>query len=129
MQFGFYGARDRSVGYVFSIDFLDFILLIFIFSLGAGLLGRLLAYLIMKLYFDWKRKAMKKVGELNRGINKVSVGFFLSAFITAIAYSLGVVAILQDKMFNTHTLITLMATYLVLKIGIYFLVKYLELYL
>lgn len=129
MSFGFYGARDRSIAYIFSLDFLWFILLIFVCSMGAGLLGRLLAYILMKVYFDWRGKVMKKVGDLNRGINKISVAFFLSAFLTAVAFSLGVVIILQDKVFNQNSLLTLMGSYLLLKIGIYFAVKYLELYL
>ena len=129
MQFGLFKERNYSFSYIFSIDFGLFVIIIFCFSLLAGFIGRLTAYIVLKAYFSWRNKrnrkikVMKKFGELNSGINKISIAFFISAFITAVVFSLGVVLLLQNMLFDENTLLTLMATYLLLKIGIFFGIK------
>ena len=129
MQFGVFGERNYSASYLFSMAFVEFVLVIFCFSLIAGFLGRLLAYIVLRLYFSWRSKkngrikVMKKFGELNSGLNKISITFVISAFITAVVFAFGVVILLQNMLFDENTLLTLMATYLLLKMGIFFGIK------
>jgi len=131
-----YEIADMPIISLFSIDFMvDFwnmvIFDVFLFSVFSSIIGRILAFGIMKLYFYLRnkkrrrQKTMKIWSELNSGINRFNLMVFLiTAFLTSIIYSLGVIATLNNNIFDESSLITLIVVYAMFKISIYFVVRW-----
>lgn len=122
---GLFERRSEKVIDFFTFDFISLVAVVFVLSVMFGLFSRLLAYLIMyQIYIRWRKTEMKKIGELNRGINKMSLAYFISALIGSIFFSIGVVIIIHSVVFgNSETVISLLISYLVMKGIIFFGVR------
>lgn len=123
-----YEAKDVPITFFFTSDFWDMVMFqVLLFIIISNVIGRITAYFIIRAYFYYRtKKSMKRWTELNRGINKFSILIFLlTALTTSIIYSLGIIAILQDKIFDENTLLTLIATYILFKIGCFFFWRWL----
>lgn len=123
-----YDGSEVSIAFLFTSEFWEMVIFdVLLFSVISSIIGRASAYGVMRVYFKYgkKNKQMKRWTELNSGINKFSlVIFLLTAFITAVVYSLGMIFILQDRIFNEDSLSTLVATYILFKVGVFFLVRW-----
>jgi len=117
LQLRLFESQSSEISHLLSIAYVQLVLLIFGISLLSGIIGRIFAYVLIKMIF--KKKPIKTIGEFNRGINKISMSYLLSTFLSAIIFSIGAFAILQNMLFNEDSLFTLIATYTVIKIGVY----------
>ena len=122
--FSLYGKKDSNIAFLFDIEYWKLVLIIFGILLMSGVMARILAYVFLWLFFKYARKRiMRKFGDLNTGINKISFPFLITSLIAAVIYSLGVVLILQQAIFSQQTFWTLVMTYIIIKITIFLIVK------
>ena len=131
-----YEISNIEIGELFTLEFFrEFwsmvIFDVFCFSVVSSIIGRSSAFLLIRGYFSVrnkkrkKQKTMKRWTELNSGINKFNlVVFLVTAFLTSIVFSIGIIATLNYKIFDESSLLTLVVIYSMFKIGIYFVVKY-----
>lgn len=131
VYFGIYIGKERLISFVFQKEFWEMtIFQVFPIGIVSSIIGRITAYYIMKLYYDRKnrrrkmKKSMKRWNELNSGINRLGLAFFLAMLITSIIFSLGLIGILQFMIFNEKTLLTLIAIYIGVKIATFYLVSW-----
>ncbi|MHA1502436.1 MAG: hypothetical protein ACTSSB_11350 [Candidatus Heimdallarchaeota archaeon] len=110
-------SQSDEISQILSIGYVQLLFMIFGISLLCGILGRIIAYILLKMVF--KNKPIKTFGEFNQGINKISMSYLLSTFVSAVIFSIGAFAILQNVLFDEESLFTLMATYIIIKIGVY----------
>ncbi len=123
-----YDGMDVPIAFLFTSEFWEMVIFqILLLSIVSSSIGRATAFFIMKGYFKYgAKKAMKRWSELNTGINNFSlIIFLLTALITSIVYSLGIVMILQDRIFSDNSLLTLIFTYILFKTGVFFFVRWL----
>lgn len=132
VRLGIYVGKERLIGFVFQKEFWEMtIFQVFPIAVISSIIGRITAYFMINGYYNYKdrkrkiKRATKKWSELNKGINRLSLAFFIAALITSTIYSLGVISILQFAIFSEETLLTLIIVYVGIKIGTFFLVKYL----
>lgn len=123
LSWGLYGEKNSNIGYIFSTDFWLLFLQIFAISLISGIIARISVFIIMRAYYRWQGKSMKRWGEISSGMNKIGLTFLLSTLLTALVFCLGLIAILQDRIFDEKTLLTLMFSYLIIKLGIFFIIR------
>lgn len=126
-----YMGQDLMLSDLFSKEFWELVILqIFPLSIISSLIGRASAYLSINGFIKLKnrkrrvKKSTKRWSELNRGINRLGLVFFITALITSVIYSLGLVGILQYAIFSEETLLTLIMVYIGLKIGTFYLVRW-----
>ncbi|KKL54465.1 hypothetical protein LCGC14_2265140 [marine sediment metagenome] len=120
-----YSGTDIMMSYVFSGEFWYMALVqVFLIYILSSVIGRVMAYLTINLYCNIKERPMKRWSELNRGINKLGLVFLLTGIVTSIIYSLGLVAILQNAIFNENTLITLIIIYMGFKLGTFVIIRW-----
>jgi len=120
---------------MFTQTFWRLVLDVCLFSIISSVIGRITAFILMRWYLSVRNKrkkkttliVMKKWGELNKGINSFHLGAFLiTVFFTSLIYCIGLVSILQNRIFNEDTsLFTLICTYILCKLSIHFLVRWL----
>ncbi|HEC40452.1 MAG TPA: hypothetical protein ENI29_19580 [bacterium] len=123
-----YDGMDIPVAFLFTSEFWEMVIFqVLLFSIVSSIIGRSTAFLIIKGYFKYgTKKTMKRWSELNRGINNFSLIIFLvTALITSIVYSLGIVIILQDRIFSDNSILTLIFTYILFKTGVFFFIRWL----
>ncbi|KKN04918.1 hypothetical protein LCGC14_1092580 [marine sediment metagenome] len=119
-----YEIKEITIGFLFGADFWELVFQIFAMYIISSIMGRIAGYYAIKGYCKRKKKAMKRWGELNSGINKVGLVFISSALLTSFLYSLGIIAILQDRIFDENSFLTLLGTYILLKLGVLFFVRW-----
>lgn len=131
LYFGIYIGVDRLIGFVFQKEFWELaIFQVFPICVISSLIGRITAYYILKGSHNYRnrkrtiKRTPKKWSELNTGINKLGLEFFISALITALIFSLGLISVLQFAVFNEQTLLTLIIIYAGVKIGTHYFVQY-----
>lgn len=120
---GIYELKEDSISIILTSDFLFLIFAIFVVSLITSIVGRIIAFFTLKFIFNRYNKNMKRFGEINKGMNKIGMVYLVSTLITALLFALGAVAILENLIYDKTTVLTLFATYLILKITVYILVK------
>lgn len=126
INIGIYAGKYTSLAFIFSMEFLELTLFkVFPIIILSGVIGRITALGIMRGYNRWQKRATKRWSELQRGINKIGLRYIITVLITSFLYTAGVVAILSYAIFNETALLSLMITYSFLKIGTYFIVRYL----
>ena len=125
IQYGLYDIeKNDSVASFLSLHFWGLVLIVFLYGVIAGLLGRLLAFILLRTYYYYvKKKSMKRFRGLNRGLSKINIGFFLASLFTAIFYMIGFLGILQIELFKEANLLTLMGAYVILKLIVLISVK------
>ena len=120
-----YSGTDLMIVYVFSRDFWYMALLqVFPVLILSSIIGRLTAFITINLYCNYKERPMKRWSELNNGINKIGIVFIITALITSIVYSLGLIVLLQNAIFDEETLITLVASYMGLKLLTFIIIRW-----
>lgn len=113
------------IGYVFSVEYLSLVFVIFGYAILSGIFGRILSFYIIKLYHKYyRRRSTKRWSEYNSGINRMGIRWMLAALITSLFYTIGIIAILSQAIFNEITLLPLMIIYFGLKIFIYLIVRW-----
>lgn len=66
---------------------------------------------------------MKRFGELQKGVNKIGMVYLVSTLISSVLFAFGAIAILENMIYDKPTIFTLFATYLILKMTIFVIVK------
>ena len=131
LYFGIYIGADRLIGFVLQKEFWELaIFQVFPICVISSLIGRIIAFYALKGYHNYRnrkrsiKRTPKKWSELNTGINKLDLTFFISALFTSFIFSLGLISILQFAMFNEKTLLSLIVIYVGVKIGIHYSAQY-----
>lgn len=131
LYFEIYIGKDRLIGFIFQKEFWELaIFQVFPICVISSLIGRITAYYILKGYHNYRnrkrtiKRTPKKWSELNTGINKLGLEFFISALFTSFIFSLGLVSVLQFAVFNEQTLLSLIVIYAGVKIGTHYLVQW-----
>jgi len=120
----FFRLKSDTMNFIFSVDFLMTILAIFIVSIITNFFGRIVAYLVLQLIY--RRTATKTFLELNStGLNKLGIRYLVATLIASLLFTTGMVYILQLKIFGEDTIVSLILTYILIKIFIFILTKFL----
>lgn len=107
-----------------SLEFLVDIMRIFGLYIFSGILGRAFGFLFIRWHSKRREKESKKFNELDKGINKMSYIWIISLLIGAILFVIGAYTGLQQIIFGTINIGTIIITYLVVKIIIYLFLKW-----
>jgi len=122
IQFNLLTLKEDSIIYLFSIDYWLLVLFTFIISIVTSGISRFISYFILQGVF-WQ-SATKGFWELNDGINKMSLRWFVALFISAIIWTMGVLAIIQDNLGgDINDIILMILIYIVLKVVIFLATK------
>ena len=131
LSFGVFIGKDRLIGFIFQKEFWEMaIFQVFPICVISSLIGRITAYYILKGYHNYRnrkrtiQRTPKRWSELNTGINRLGLAFFIAALITSFIFSLGIVGVLQYAVFDEQTLLTLIIIYIGIKIGTYYFVSW-----
>ncbi len=117
--------------YLFSFAFWVMILQAIFILFLCCMAGRITAFYGIKGYYGYIdrdsriKRAIKRWSELNKGINRFGIRWFLTTVITAVIYCMGAVSLLSNMVFNEDTLLPLMTIYILVKIAVYYFVKWL----
>lgn len=136
---GIYDQQQEIYGLdVFQIFFYLFSSMFWVMTLQAIFIlflccvaGRITAFYGIKGYYWYIdrdsriKRTIKRWSELNKGINRFGIRWFLTTAITAVIYCMGAVSLLSNMVFNEDTLLPLMVIYILVKIAVYFFVKWL----
>lgn len=130
--FDIYRPHNISFWLLFTAEFWTLVIFqIFPIFIVSGVIGRVTAYGLIKAYYWYENRkrtinrAVKGWSELNEGINKMGIRFIITALITSFIYSFGIMTILQYVIFNEDTILGFIIIYIGVKIGVFFLVRYL----
>lgn len=124
LNLGLFEHQTETISDLISVEFLSLVLIIFGISLLSGLMGRIMAYLIVRLYFNIARQSETKTfGEFNTGINKLSFSFLIQTFLSSVIFATGIIFILQSKLFDSNSIWALLATYIIVKIAVFLLTR------
>lgn len=123
IQLDLLGLRTDAITYLFTLEYWSLVLLTFFWSIIASVVGRIIAYLFLQGLY-WKN-ATKNFWELNsKGLNKMSFRWFIALFLTAIIWTIGALAIIQNKVFgNTEDIVSMIIIYLTVKFVIFITTK------
>ena len=110
-------------------DFLGNFSLVFVSSLGSAVLGRFLAYLLLKwVIFKYliKNTQVRRWRDLNKGISKMDGSWLFIILLSSIAFMIGATILMHYLLFGTpeNTALTLMISYFVIKIIISVIAHY-----
>jgi hypothetical protein len=109
---------------IFSLLFVEVFFRVTVLAFITGLFGRITAYITLKVIYDWRKLAPKKIGEYNRGINKItSFSYLISIVLSSLIFTLGIFPIIESRIFGESTITTVMLTYLIIKIAIFIIVR------
>lgn len=122
MAINLFEQQTYSLWDILSWDFCKFIALIFGLNVLVGLLARILAHLILYYYFKSQEKTIKPFIDMNTGINAMDFVYFLTTIISSITFAIGLIGLLQIKVFQENTLTTLVGSYIIIKLIIYVIV-------
>lgn len=119
-----FNQKTQFIREIFTINFVQLFIYVFALNIFTGLIGRAIAYII--LYFlivKWRHRNMKKIGEINYGIDSINFNYFIGSLLGSLLFSIGAVIILQQVLFSDSSIYSLIVSYLVMKGGVYLLVK------
>jgi len=109
-----------TISDMISFDFGRLLLMIFGLMLVSGIVGRIMAYITIRLIAHYYMgRETKKIGEFISGINGISFSYFFSTLISAILFAIGGLKVIQEKIFGEVTIITLIFTYVIVKIIVF----------
>ena len=122
----------QVIGYLINRDFWELVVFqIFPISVISSVLGRIAAFYCIKGYYKYRDRkakvirATKRWSELNKGINRIGIKFLITSLITSFIYAFGMVSILSNIIFNQVAFLPLLVVYSMLKIGVFYFVKWL----
>lgn len=130
-RFDIFGVREFTFpGDLFDSEFIIDFLILYVTILGLSVLsiviGRIVGYLILMLAF---KKAINDIVTINKeGINRISMTLVVSVLISAFVFQIGLLIIIHRGIFgeldSLKNIIGLFIVYIWLKIGIYFIAKW-----
>lgn len=123
MRLDFFSLTSDNISYLFSWDFIELIIIVFVWNIISSLLARILGYFLLKGLY-WK-STIKNIFDLNgKGINRLSVRYFLALFITSVLWTLGALVILSEQLFGVEDeVFALVLTYVIIKITVFIITK------
>ena len=119
-----FSKQSYSLFDIISFDFLGFICVVIGLTILLGLFARVFAYCIFYLFYRYSlEKHIKSYWSMNKGINEMTTySYFISVILNSILFSIGVVTLIQLKLFQESSLYTLIGAYIIIKIGVYLFV-------
>ena len=119
LKFGIYDITEYTIAYLFTLEFLELIWTLFCISILCFLIGRTIAYvLIWVIFTQFLDKTVKNFRDINTGINKITIyKLIIATILSSFFFAIGLIAILQDTLFDERTLISLIGVYLLVKLG------------
>lgn len=124
IKFQFFSIQSGTISDIFTFNFLSVILIIIFVSFVVGMIGRIFAFYFVRGVY--KNTATKTFIEMNnKGINRIGMRYVLDVILTSILFSLGVVFIVQQKLFGTtDEIFYLILTYILIRIIVYFITRF-----
>lgn len=122
---GLFTREVEMVKDLFSVQFVLFVFIVFALTFISGIMARIIGYIFM-YYFtkNYLNKQLKTIGQFNEGINKIGLAYAISLFLSALLFSIGAITIIDSMIFSEQqTIITLIATYMLIKFLIFIFVK------
>lgn len=119
-----FSKQSYSLLDIISFDFLGFIGIVIGLTVLLGLFARIFAYCIFYLFYKYSLdKRIKSYWNINQGINEMSTySYFISVILNSVLFSIGVVTLIQLKLFQESNLSTLIGAYIIIKVGVYLFV-------
>lgn len=115
------------ISQIFSVEFLNVYLNILFWNIISSIFGWFLALFTLRAFKTYVlKKAMKNFHDLNVGLNKfpiTSLAFYISIFISTFCFTIGASTIIENLLFSELSIITLMISFLLIKIVIYGITK------
>jgi len=119
-----FSRKTQIIQELFKISFVELFIYVFALTIFTGLIARLIAYITLYLIIEKGfKKDMKKIGEINKGIDSLDFNYILGSLVASILFSIGALVILQDVIFNNRSIYTLILAYIIMKVGVYGLIK------
>jgi len=124
ISMGLFGKKTQIIQELFRIEFVELFIYVFALTIFTGLIARGISYVILYLLIvKWRKQDMKKIGEINYGIDAINFNYIISSLLASLLFSIGALVILQDVIFNSNSIISLFLSYGIMKSGVYLLVK------
>ncbi len=120
---GIWEVKTTNLFNLFTSEFIELIFYLFTIYLVTGILGRVTAFFLMKYLLKMNEKIMKKFWNINKGINKLGVVWLISILISSFIFALGIVALLQNAIYDKDTVFTLIGTYIIVRVIVYLSIK------
>lgn len=126
LRFGIYEIEDYTITYLFTLEFLELIGVLFCISILCTIIGRTLAYaLLWVIHTQFLDKTIKNFRGINTGINKITIyKFIIMTILSSFFFAIGFITILQDTLFDEKTLGSLIIVYLLVKLGTFAFVNF-----
>lgn len=122
-----FDSRAQSFQDVFYISFVELVVYVLAINILTGIVSRFISYVVLYLLIEkWRKKKMKKFGEINIGIDAIDFNYILSNILGSILFSVGAVIIIQVVVFGEITVLSFVLSYLIMKIFVYVLIKVLN---
>lgn len=116
LPFNLFKLYNGSISSLFTSDFLLSLILVLSLSVGTNVFGRIIAYRLLSLiYMKTTTKTIKELN-FNNGMNKMGMRYVVSMLISSLVFSLGVIYILESKIFGDNTLTSFTLTYIIIKL-------------
>ncbi|MCP6718929.1 MAG: hypothetical protein KJI71_01675 [Patescibacteria group bacterium] len=117
---------EFSLFNIVGAQFLQKLGLVFVISLFAAVSGRVLAFLFLKLiFFKYviKGSKVRRWESLNQGLSRLDGAWVIAMLLSSITFMIGATILLQLLLFpsSENNLLSLMITYLIVKIIILFI--------
>ena len=114
----------ESINVLVTSEFWYTFLILALMALITDYLGRLAAYLTLRAIANWRGRAMRSVWDLNKKAGWKSIWYHLAEVgIRAFLFLVGAIGIIQRLLFGDNTILSLCITYVLIKIGIYALLR------
>lgn len=124
ISMGLFERKTQFIQDLFTIQFIQLFIYVFALTIFTGLISRGIAYITLYLIIvKWLKKNMKMIGEINKGIDAINFNYIISSMIASILFSIGALVILQDVLFNNNSILFVILSYGIMKVGVYLLVK------
>ena len=116
-----FSKQSYSLLDIISFDFLGFIGIVIGLTILLAIFSRFLAYGVFYVFYRYVlKKSIKSYVIMNQGINEMtSYPYFIGVILSSILFAIGVVTLVQLKLFREENLFTLIGAYLLIKIGVY----------
>lgn len=124
IRLDFFALRSDSISYLFSWEYIELIFIVFLWNIICSILARILGYYLLK--FIYLESVTKNIIDLNaKGINRLSVRYFLALFITSVLWTLGALLILSEQLFGDveDEISALVLTYVIIKVSVFIITK------
>ncbi|MFX1238761.1 MAG: hypothetical protein ACFFAS_18575 [Promethearchaeota archaeon] len=112
-----------SFSEMFATDYLILLINIFVLNLISSVLSWILTFFTLKYVKRYVFETeMKSYGDLSKGVNKfplLSLSSIISLLLSSFLFTIGFIAILESSLFGANNILSLVLTYLIIKIGVH----------